>query len=166
MSTVIRVPEILAKRARELGVDLESLAVDLLLRELGLDPGSDPRPHIELAEEFLTRAREHIARDPVQAAEKLYKAAEEAVKALAVEYNLTDILSKVEERGRWRAEDLFQAVAELSKRLGDEIRRCWHTAWTLHVWDFHEAKATRDHVEASAKDIELLVRLAKEASSH
>jgi protein tyrosine phosphatase (PTP) superfamily phosphohydrolase (DUF442 family) len=37
--------------------------------------------HLELAERFLAEGRELIDKDPVQASEKLYKAAEEAVKS-------------------------------------------------------------------------------------
>jgi len=40
--------------------------------------------HVEIAEKFLVEGKELIDKDPVQASEKLYKAAEETVKALAL----------------------------------------------------------------------------------
>ena len=48
----------------------------------------DVTRNLELAEKFLAEGGELIDKDPVQASEKLYKAAEEAVKALAKLFNL------------------------------------------------------------------------------
>jgi len=41
-----------------------------------------------------------VDKGPVQASEKLYKATEEAVKALAIHYNLSDILEVIGKRDR------------------------------------------------------------------
>jgi len=45
---------------------------------------------LELAERFLAEGRELIDENPVQASEKLYKAAEEAVKVLAIALKLPE----------------------------------------------------------------------------
>ena len=57
--------------------------------------------------------------DPVQASEKLYKAAEEAVKAIAVALGLGEA-EEAERQGRWTATRLFSAVSSIADRLGME----------------------------------------------
>jgi hypothetical protein len=51
---------------------------------------------------------------PIQASEKLYKAAEEAVEALALHLGLSEVLEKVEGRGWWATTDLEKAVLKIS----------------------------------------------------
>ena len=53
---------------------------------------AEARERVELALRYLEEGRALVERDPVQASEKLYRAAEEAVKALALHYGLSDIL--------------------------------------------------------------------------
>jgi len=115
--------------------------------------------HVGLAEKFLAEGRELIDKDPVQASEKLYKAAEEAVKALAKLFNLPQV--EEAEIGRWRADLLYKAVTALSTKLSDEIRSWWRTAWFFHVEGFHEARLESFHVAADYRDVENLVNLAK-----
>ena len=52
--------------------------------------------HIEIAEKFLVEGRELIDKDPVQASEKLYKAAEETIKALAIGLDLPEARRAIE----------------------------------------------------------------------
>ena len=66
------------------GIDV----IDLLSKALNLDPGERALAHLELAEKFLSEGVGLIDKDPAQASEKLYKAAEEAVKALAITLGL------------------------------------------------------------------------------
>ena len=49
---------------------------------------------------YLEEGKTLLDRDPVQASERLYKAVEETVKALAVHFNLGEVLENVERRGR------------------------------------------------------------------
>jgi hypothetical protein len=121
---------------------------------------SDVYKHVELAEKLLSEGRELIYRDPVQASEKLYKAAEEAVKALAKAFNLPQV-DEAEKIGRWTAELLFRAVNALAKKLGDEIYIGWHTAWFLHVEGFHEVRLDSDYIAANYSRIETIVNLMK-----
>ncbi|MCC6057185.1 MAG: PaREP1 family protein, partial [Desulfurococcaceae archaeon] len=96
--------------------------------------------HLELAERFLAEGRELIDKDPVQASEKLYKAAEEAVKAIATALNL-DEARKALEKGRWILSLLDDAIYAISEKLGvKEIIDWWDAAWFLHVEGFHEAR--------------------------
>ena len=58
-----------------------------------------------------------VEKDPVQASEKPYKAAEEAVKVLALHFGLSDTLEKVEKRGRWTATELEKAVEAVAEKV-------------------------------------------------
>jgi hypothetical protein len=74
--------------------------------------------HVELALRFLEEGKGLVDKDPIQASEKLYKAAEEAVKALTIYFNLVNIIKSVNERGRWTVTDLERAALEISRKLG------------------------------------------------
>ena len=65
--------------------------------------------YYEEAEELLSKG------DLVQACEKYYKAAEEAIKLLVIENNLKEIIKEVENKGRWESESLFKASKLLRK---------------------------------------------------
>jgi len=151
------VPSKLVEEARRRGFDVESLVVDLLVRTLNLDPQVAGEAHLELSLKYLDEGRALVDKDPIQASEKLYKAAEEAVKALAIFYNLQDILSRVEEKGRWTVSYLEKAVEAISERLGGWFLQSWDNAWALHVWGFHEAKLDSKAVEMRLPYVERMV---------
>ncbi len=153
----VYIPERLVVEARRRGFDVESLVVDLLVRTLNLDPQVVSDIHLELSLKYLDEGRALIGKDPVQASEKLYKAAEEAVKALAVFYNLQDVLAGVEEKGRWTVSYLEKAVEAISERLGGRFLQSWDNAWALHVWGFHEAKFDSKAVEMRLPYVERMV---------
>ncbi len=131
------IPESLINEAMKSGIDI----IDLISKALNLDPSERSKAHLELAENFLRDGMELIDRDPpVQASEKLYKAAEEAIKAMAVALGL-DEARTAEAQWRWAATLLFDAVDSISSRLNNrEIRLWWRAAWFLHVEGFHEAR--------------------------
>lgn len=112
--------------------------------------------------EILAEGKSYIELgDSIQASEKLYKAAEEAVKSLAQAY-ADGVWKEVAEKGRWTSPLLFRAVIEIARNLkNEEIRRYWNTAWTLHVEGFHEGRLEIDYVKEEARDIEELVKLAE-----
>jgi hypothetical protein len=117
--------------------------------------------HLELAERFLAEGRELIDKDPVQASEKLYKAAEEAVKAIATALNL-DEARKALEKGRWILSLLDDAIYAISEKLGvKELMDWWDAAWFLHVEGFHEARLRSIDVAKRLGHVEALVSLAK-----
>lgn len=112
----------------------------------------DLSPH-----KFLNDGKDYIGKgDPVQASEKLYKAAEEAIKILA-STRVPKISKEAAEKGRWTTDLLFNAVTEM----GREIRHCWDSAWTLHVQGFHEMRLDITSVEKRLEDIAELVWLAE-----
>ena len=151
------VPSKLVEEARRRGFDVESLVVDLLVRTLNLDPQTACEVHLELSLRYLGEGRALVGKDPVQASGKLYKAAEEAVKALVIFYNLQDVLAGVEEKGRWTVSYLEKAVEAISERLGGWFLQSWDNAWALHVWGFHEAKFDSKAVEIRLPYVERMV---------
>ena len=74
-----------------------------------------------------------IGKDSVQASEKLYKAAEETVKAFTQHYGLNDILSKVNKRDGWTFTDLEKTVLVISRILGKWFGEVWDRTWALHI---------------------------------
>lgn len=124
-----------------------------------LDPPR--RAHLELAEKFLAEGKELV--DPVQAAEKLYKAAEEAVKAVSLSLREAE---RAEEAGRWTAALLFEAADSLSERLGEEFRLWWEAAWFLHVEGFHEARLAGAQVKREVPYVEKVVETARREVAH
>ena len=117
--------------------------------------------YLELAERFLEEGKALMDRDPIQASEKFYKAAEEVVKTLTVYYNLSDILKIVERKGRWTVTELEEAVELISQRVGEWFITSWDSAWAVHVWGFHEAKLNSKAVKIRVPYIERMVLEAK-----
>ncbi|MCR6693141.1 MAG: PaREP1 family protein [archaeon YNP-LCB-003-016] len=102
----------------------------------------DAKQYLEYALKYLVEGKSLTDKDPVQASEKLYKAAEEVVKAFTVHFNLTDMIRRVDERGRWTATELEKAVLRISGKLGEWLFDSWDKAWTLHVWDSMKLNST------------------------
>ncbi|MBP1450128.1 MAG: PaREP1 family protein [Thermoproteus sp.] len=147
-------PRALLEEASKRGVDI----VELVAKALSIDPPAVADAHLGLAEKFLEEGRRLVEADPVQASEKLYKAAEEAVKAAAVLLGLEEA-ERARELGRWSAAMLFSAADKISEKRR-EARWWWRTAWVLHVEGFHEARLRPS--ERDIGDVESLVKLAKE----
>jgi len=156
---VIKLPKALAKHLE--GLDVESIVTELLLQKLSLNPDEEAEVHAENSKRFLEEGVSLVDKEPVQASEKLYKAAEECVKALALHLNLSDIVKKAKERGRWTATELEKSVLKISEKLGEWFRQAWDTAWTLHVWGFHEAKFDSEDVKTRLLSIEKMVEEAR-----
>ena len=163
MSVTIEVPELIASRAAEMGVDIEQEFLEYILRRLNFDNTMRMKIHLELAERFLKDGKKLIDKDPIQASEKLYKAAEEAIKALTICFDLGDILSNVSSRGRWTITDLEKAVRMLKKKVGSIVIEAWDHAWYLHIVGFHEAKLDSEGVRERVKSIEYLIEKMREA---
>ena len=154
---VIKIPEKLLDYLKE--VDLESYIIELILKDLNLDNEIELEIRTTLVKQFFEEGLAMVDKNPVQACEKLYKSAEEAIKVLVLKHNINDIIKRVKERGRWKVDDFFEAISILRKIYGDEIRRYWSTAWEFHVWGFHKAKATKEYVLERIEDIKKLVEL-------
>lgn len=94
---MVSIPRRLAEELERRGVNIETYIMDLIVRALDLDPRVGSEAHLELALRYLEEGRALLDRDPAQASGKLYKAAEEVVRALAIHFNLGDILIGVSE---------------------------------------------------------------------
>ncbi len=117
--------------------------------------------HRKIAFKMFEEAKEFLAKeDSIQASEKLYKVAEETVKALAAEY-AKDVVEEVEKEGRWKVGLLEKAIRKISKELNPEVRHWWDTAYYLHVEGFHEARLDIEGVKERLQEIENLVKLCK-----
>jgi hypothetical protein len=113
--------------------------------------------HASSALRYLEEGKGLVDKDPVQASEKLYKAAEETVKALAIRFGLGEVLKRVSERGRWTVTELEKAVSRISESLGEWFDAAWDAANYLHVWGFHEAKLDVEDVKKRLPRIERAV---------
>ena len=158
----IHIPKRLVEEARRRGIDIETFVIETLTEKLGIDPREGAEIHLERAETFFREGVELVDKDPVQACEKLYKAAEECVKALAKLLGLEEVLTRVRSRGRWTVTDLERTVRAAVRELGEDVRHGWDSANYLHVWGFHEAKLDAEAVKARIQDIETMLRLVKE----
>ena len=134
MGVSVIIPRRLAEEVAKRGLVLEEIVLSSLIEKLGLDPAAAVEARLELARRYLREGGELADRDPIQASEKLYKAAEECVKALAIYLNLGDIMREVERRGKWTVTELEKAVEAISDRLGRWYEEAWDRAWALHVW--------------------------------
>ncbi|MFP3297817.1 MAG: PaREP1 family protein [Thermocladium sp.] len=97
--------------------------------------------------------------DPIQASGKLCKAAEEVVKAIAMHFNISEVLNTVDD-SRWAATELEEAVRVIAGKIG-LVRRCVGRSAYLHVWGFHEARLEPDDMRIRLPRIERMVSEAQ-----
>jgi len=114
----------------------------------------------ELKKRF-KEALEFIERkDAVQAAEKLYKVAENAVKILA-ELNRLPEYEIAKKEGTWWTKLLDRAAERLRDIYGEEMLDAWRTAYRLHQMGFHEEQLTVEEILREAYKVEDLIRIAE-----
>ncbi len=159
------IPRRLAEEIAKRGLGLEEIVIRSLIEKLGLDPAAAAEVRLELARRYLKEGAVLVDRDPIQASEKLYKAAEECVKALAIYLNLGNIIREVEKRGSWTTTDLEKAVEAISDGLGRWFEEAWDRAWALHIWGFHEAKLGGETIKRRLQYIEKMVEEAEKVVS-
>ncbi len=128
----------------EAGYDYRQIVVEALRHFLKVKPSEASRAHVFVAEDLLEEGKMLIDKAPLLAAEKLYRASEEMVKALAEGFELK-IINIVAKKGKWELVDLEEALSELSKRYGNELKELWEYAWKLHE-GFLEGKITKEEV--------------------
>ncbi|HEW93747.1 superfamily I DNA and RNA helicase and helicaseubunit [Candidatus Geothermarchaeota archaeon] len=162
MQVIINIPGRIVEKAKKLGIDLETLALETIIRELNLDPDEEAEIRLGLAEKSLEEAKNHIRnRDPIQASEKLYKAIEECIKILSQIYKLPQY-EKARAEGRWWIQLIGKAARRLSKTLREpRIEEAWAIAYDIHVWGFHEAKYDIGDIEDDIKYAEWIINYTK-----
>ena len=97
--------------------------------------------------------------DTVQASEKFYKCAEDAIKGLAEKYELQEY-KEAKENGRWNVNLLFRVADRLMQITGEDIRHLWSIAWVMHVEGFHEKRLEKSTMEPWVEDIRKLLKIA------
>jgi len=143
-----------------LGIDVESEVIDKLFNEGSLSPREEAKARLKLAERYLREGGGLIDRDAVQASEKLYKSAEEAIKALAIAKEL-DEAREAKRRGRWTLALLDSAAKKLSEEINERIYDDWTHAYFIYVEGFHEARLGTEQVKTRLKYIEELISIAR-----
>ena len=114
---------------------------------------------IEIIKNLFAEAEEYLAKgDAIQSSEKIYKAAEECIKALSEHYNLHEV-KEAEEKGKWTVTLLEKAVRKLSDKISIDVQIGWDAANYLHVFGFHEAKLEVENVKARIPLIKRLIEL-------
>ncbi|MFP3234143.1 MAG: PaREP1 family protein [Sulfolobaceae archaeon] len=99
--------------------------------------------------------------DTVQASEKYYKAAEEAIKLITKTLNIQDVLQKVKEEGYWNLGILHDAVVEISQRLNnDRIIELWKSAVIIFT-----VSLPKNILIIEAEKVKELVKLADEIAN-
>jgi len=98
--------------------------------------------------------------DAVQASEKLYKVAENAVKILS-EMNRIPEYEKACQEGTWWTRLLDRAAKRLGNIYGEEVLDAWTTAYELHQKGFHEEQLTREDVLERAYKVEDLIKIVE-----
>lgn len=157
-SVTVNLPDKAARKLKEeakrTGCSVEELVLIALDKAYNaLDPSDKPRLHWELCEKYLGEARGFLAKgDPVQASEKAWGAASQAVKALAAK----------EGRELRSHRELWEYVAKLRERLRKpEVSALWSRANVLHV-NFYEDWMPLSEVELAVRDVEEFVGRLKE----
>ena len=153
-SEIIEIPRKLAEKVKKRKIDIETEIIDYLIKKLELNPDEEAKIHLELAEKFLKEGKNILNKDPIQASEKFYKVAEECIKALALHKKYSSIIEKVKDKGRWGVNELDKSAIEISKEAGEWFIGAWDSAWTLHVWGFHETKLDKEEIKERIKYIE------------
>jgi len=149
------------EEAKRKSIDIESRVIELLSRDLGLDPREEALIHLEFAARLLDEARQAIEKeDAVQASEKLYRVAEECIRAMAKALDL-DEAREARGRGRWTLRLLDVVAAKLVERLDRRVYDDWSHAYFLYVEGFHEARLSIDQVKARARYVEELLEIAR-----
>lgn len=157
MSVTLELPskvvEYLVKKSRELDVSLEDLAIEAMLSHLEInDPEAILEVHIKLSEKYLMEGEELLrGGDYVQASEKFWGAASQALKAVAAKRG--ERLSSHRE--------LHKFLAKLAEETGDpELRRLWQSAGMLHQ-NFYENWLPPTMVKGNVEDVKTLVKKLK-----
>ena len=142
---------------------MESFVVEAVESLLGLDPGEEPEARLAVAEHMLRRAGGELEKgDPVQAGEKLYKAAGECVKVLACLEGLEEC-SRARREGGWWTRLLARAARRLARMLGEPlILDAWSQGYDLHVHGFHEHALSVEDVAETVPVVERLVAYTRE----
>lgn len=116
---------------------------------------------MEIAESMFRSGKEPFEKgDVVQASERLYKVAEECIKALSLIAGLEEA-GEARTRSRWTLKLLDSAARRLAEIISEDILYVWDSAYYLHIEGFHEARLDPEAVEIRVKLIEKLLKITR-----
>lgn len=116
---------------------------------------------VEELRKWFREAIEYLKKgDSVQAAEKLYKVTEGAIKILS-ELNRIPEYEKARQEGTWWTKLLDRAARRLRDIYGEELLDAWTTAYKFHQKGFHEEQLTVEEIEEEAYKIEDLLKIVE-----
>ncbi|ADN50768.1 PaREP1 family protein [Vulcanisaeta distributa] len=154
----MELPKTIINILRRNGLDIDYI-IDVLTVNLNIDPPSAAKAHAKLALAMFNEGLSFVDKgDVVQASERLYKAVEGSVKALAIARGLDEAREALS-KGRWTVSLLDKAA----RRLGDKVWRAWTEAYFLHVNGFHEVRIDVDDVRARIPIIQELINEVKKS---
>ena len=100
--------------------------------------------------------------DAVFAAEKLYKAAEESIKILAIRNTLTK-----SGKSRWTTNELNDCAKQLALTYGDNLKKNWDIAFkTLHRDGFHENNLKPEDILDYISNVMEIIEIVKSNKKH
>jgi chromosome segregation ATPase len=142
------------------GIDSSGKSSTLSLTRSTRSSRISAESYLREALRYFEEGEDLMYKNPVQAGESLYKAAEESVKALAVQFKLRDVLEAVEKAGEWTPADLEKAVARISEKIGEWFRSSWDSAIALKSLA-REAGLSSQDLKSRLSSIEKIVREAQ-----
>lgn len=144
----------LKKMAERDGKSLEEVVSEAVLKQCGVeDPEVKSEIHLKLCEKYLREGEELLEEgDYVQASEKAWGAASQAVKAVAAKRG-SELRSH---------EEIHKEIIKLARETGDdEIRSLWQSAISLHQ-NFYENWLPPEMVKWNIDDVKKLVEKLKD----
>jgi len=99
-------------------------------------------------------------KDVVQAAEKLYKVTEDAIKILS-QINKLREYEEAKKAGTWWTKLLDRTAKRLRDIYGEELLDAWETAYVFHQKGFHEEQLTVEEILEEAYKIEELIKIVE-----
>ena len=157
--TTITIPKKIIDKAKELKIDVESIAIEAILRELKLNPNEEAEAHLELAKKYMDEAKIYMEKgDAIQSSEKFYKVVEECIKTIAQQLNIPEV-AKAKKYGRWFTWLLDKAARRIARELNEyRVKSVWDAAYSLHIWGFHESKLNINDIKIDTPHIEWLLK--------
>ena len=154
--TTITLPKVVAeeilRRARERGVSVDELLMDVVLKDL--DPHSGSRKYIEASLELIDQAEHELERGNLrQASEKIWSACALAIKAHALARKGLRIESH---------QDLWVYKNEVAREIGEWVRIAFKLADSMHK-NFYENLATKEDIQDSLKEVKKLIKTISKA---
>ena len=144
--------ERLRKEASKYGESVEGFIIDILSKNLNLDPEDVVKIRLKLAEKYIKEANKLLLEGEYsQASEKAWGASSQVIKAVAAK--------RGEELRSHK--DVWEYATRISRETGDDkLLKLFHVANSLHV-NFYENWMTKEAVENGIRAVEELIKRSR-----